>query len=145
MSVRRILVATDFSPGAQAAIKLAVSLARPLGASLTVLNVFPLPNWVLPDGTVFLADAPTLGELSTRATAALDTIKQALTADGLEVDTQAVPGSPAEEIVRAAREGNYDMVVMGTHGRTGLRHLLIGSVAERVVRLASCPVLTVRG
>src|SRR5262245_34131615 len=80
----RILVATDFSSGAQAALQQAVGLARPLGASLTVLNVFPLPNWVLPDGTVFLADAPTVGEIASRATLALDQIKQVLVAEGMK-------------------------------------------------------------
>jgi nucleotide-binding universal stress UspA family protein len=143
--MKKILVPTDFSTGAKTALKQAMALARPLGAQLTVLNVFPLPNYILPDGTVFLAEAPTLAQIATRATAALDELKKSLSAEGLSVHVEAVAGAPADEIVRLAKEGGFDMIVMGTHGRTGLAHLLIGSVAERVVRLSPCPVLTVRG
>jgi nucleotide-binding universal stress UspA family protein len=64
-------------------------------------------------------------------------------ADGPSIDARAVEGSAAFEICRQARAGHYDLVVMGTHGRTGLQHLLVGSVAERVLRQAPCPVVTV--
>ena len=144
-AVRKILVPTDFSLGARGALKLAISLARPMGASITLFNVFPLPNYILPDGTVFLAEAPTVAQIASRASDALTQIKHGLASEGLTVHVDAVAGAPADEIVRYARENAFDMVIMGTHGRTGLAHLLIGSVAERVVRTSSCPVLTVRG
>jgi nucleotide-binding universal stress UspA family protein len=145
MKMRKILVPTDFSTGAKAAIKAALALARSMSAEITLLNVFPLPNYILPDGTVFLAEAPTFAQIATRAGEALAEIKKSLSAEGLTVHVEAVAGAPAEEIVRVARDGGFDMIVMGTHGRTGWAHLLIGSVAERVVRLSPCPVLTVRG
>jgi nucleotide-binding universal stress UspA family protein len=145
MNMRKILVPTDFSTGARAAIKAALGMARSLGAEITLLNVFPLPNYILPDGSVFLAEAPTFAQIATRASEALGEIKKSLSAEGLTVHIEAVAGAPAEEIVRVARDGGFDMIVMGTHGRTGWAHLLIGSVAERVVRLSPCPVLTVRG
>jgi nucleotide-binding universal stress UspA family protein len=141
----KILVPTDFSTGAKGALKAALRLARSLGAEITLLNVFPLPNYILPDGTVFLAEPPTVAQIAVRANEALGEIKKSLSAEGLTVHVEAIAGAPAEEIVRFAREGGFEMIVMGTHGRTGLAHLLIGSVAERVVRLSPCPVLTVRG
>jgi glycine betaine transporter len=70
--------------------------------------------------------------------------EQALQAGAANVETKLLQGFAAQEITKLARQGGFDLIVMGTHGRTGVSHLLIGSVAERVVRTAHCPVLTVR-
>jgi nucleotide-binding universal stress UspA family protein len=142
--IRSLLVPTDFSPGAQAALRFAVALARPLGASITVLHVYQLPNYILPDGTAILADAPTVARIDTEVAAALDGLRAQLADEGVAIRTEAVAGGTVDEIIRVARDGGHDLIVMGTHGYTGLKHLVLGSVAERVVRLAPCPVLTVR-
>jgi nucleotide-binding universal stress UspA family protein len=84
-----------------------------------------------------------------QAASQVDTLLESLKKDAarlgvLRVTAAKSIGPPVAEIVRFAREGNYDLIVLGTHGRTGLKHALIGSVAERVVRHAHCPVLTIR-
>jgi nucleotide-binding universal stress UspA family protein len=141
--IRKILVPTDFSTPSEVALRYAVGLARELGATLTILHVYQLPNYILPDGTVLLARAETTTQIAERTDAALDRCRR-FVGDTVPAATQTAEGAPAEQIVRAAEAGAYDLVVMGTHGRTGLSHLLLGSVAERVVRTATRPILTIR-
>jgi nucleotide-binding universal stress UspA family protein len=141
--IRKLLVPTDFSPPSEAALGYAVGLARDLGATITILHVYQLPNYVFPDGTVLLARAETTAQIAERTDAALERSRRSV-GEAVAVATQTAEGPPAEEIVRAAEAGGYDLIVMGTHGRTGLPHLLLGSVAERVVRTATRPVLTIR-
>lgn len=140
---RKILVATDFSPSADAAAELGASLARAMGGSLTLLHVYQLPNFVLPDGTTVLTSSSTLGDIISVVDQKLAALRDRL-ADGIPVETRAIEGDPAKGVVGAAREGDYDLVVVGTHGRTGLEHLLLGSIAEKIVRTSPVPVLTVR-
>jgi universal stress protein A len=142
-ALKKILVPTDFSPGAAAATEHALSLAHAFGGTVTLFHVYALPTYVFPDGSTFVAGPDVAAKierdvLDTLATAARNAERQS----GVPVLTRSVIGAPYDEIIAAAKE--YDLIVMGTHGRTGLKHLLLGSVAEKVVRHASCPVLTVR-
>lgn len=143
---QRILVPVDFSPHAQGALAAAAALARRLGAELVVVHV-------IPDEEI---RAIARSRLARRGLdQVLEDLGQALeehavnTAGverngGLDVRALAVSGLPAEGIVRAAWRLQADLIVMATHGRTGLAHAVMGSVAEDVVRRAPCPVLTIR-
>ncbi|HEU4367758.1 MAG TPA: universal stress protein [Methylomirabilota bacterium] len=138
-----LVCATDFSEAAAAAERQAGALARVLGAELLLLHVASeAPLW-----------RETLGTPAVRAVFeaqrkwATDTLAEravALAAQGVSSRSLLKVGVPWEEIVRVAGDEGAEMIVMGTQGRTGLDRLLLGSVAERVVRRAPCPVLTVR-
>lgn len=143
IAIRKILVPTDFSALSKQAQTWATELAKRYDASLTLLHVYQPISYALPEGYV-LPSANLLADLEVNLGRALDEAKKQLESAGVPVDTSLVQGIPFAEIVRFAREGGYDLVVLSTHGRTGLRHALLGSVAEKVVRKAPCPVLTVR-
>jgi nucleotide-binding universal stress UspA family protein len=99
----------------------------------------------LPEGYI-LVTPDQLAEIMTRFQAQLEDAKrQALAAGAKEVHSALLQGEPIDEILERAKQRNHDLIVMGTTGRTGLKRALLGSVAEHVVRAASCPVLTVRG
>lgn len=143
---RKILVPTDFSPGAEVALEHALVLRQHLGATLTLLHVYPLP---IAYGPPYAYTVDLIGPIERDARAQLEKTSQR--ARELGAGDQPVPiqaklaaGAAALSITEEAKEGGYDLIVLGTHGRTGLSHLFIGSVAERVVRTAHCPVLTVR-
>jgi universal stress protein A len=143
ISIRKILVPVDFSEHSREALRYACDLAGRYGAALTLLHVLELPPRTAgPDGYL-LFEAEAGDALREPLEQQLHLLQQELTAGGTTSDARLIPGRPASEIVRAAAEGGYDLVVMGTHGRTGLGRALLGSVAERVVRRARCPVLTV--
>ena len=143
-TIKRILVPTDFSAPSDAALDFAKTIAATFGASLHLLHVFEDP-YVTGAFTDAYAPLPP----STRA-ALLDDASKRL-AHRLPDDertryaatTEIVTGASATAIVEYAQDHEIDLIVMGTHGRTGMAHLLIGSVAERVVRTSPCPVLTV--
>jgi nucleotide-binding universal stress UspA family protein len=141
---KRVLCPIDFSDASRAALETAVDLARRQGGSVTLLHAYPVPGYTVPDGS-FVASAKMMEELADQAKRHLDEwrgIAASLGMTGVEVVTAV--GEPAHEILQYAREHGTDLIVVGTHGRTGLQHALMGSVAERVVRKAPCPVLTVR-
>ena len=140
---KKVLCPIDFSEPARAAMEAAVQIARQFGAELTLFHAYQLPGYTLPEGSV-VASPKMLQELAVQAETHLAEWKRL--AEGLGasgVTTEKGIGEPALEIIDLAREGGYDLVVVGTHGRTGLRHALLGSVAERVVRKAGCPVLSI--
>ena len=144
-TITRILVPTDFSATSDAALDFAKMIAGTLGASLHLLHVFEDPFVTGAFATEAYAPMPpgTREALLDDANARL---AHRLTPDErarFDATTEIVTGVSAPTIVEYARETNADLIVMGTHGRTGMAHLLIGSVAERVVRLSPCPVLTV--
>jgi nucleotide-binding universal stress UspA family protein len=143
--ISRILVPTDFSPNSREATAWAADLAGRYRASITLVHVYQPVSMILPEGFV-LKSAEDIAELLASLNAALAEAKDQLAAaaPGLEVDATLLQGAPFAEIVRHARENGFDLIVVGTHGRTGLKHALLGSVAEKVVRKAHCPVLTVR-
>jgi nucleotide-binding universal stress UspA family protein len=145
MKLRRILHATDFSPASRRAFARAVALAKSSGAQLLILHV---RSTVVPmiDGY----SAATVYEDVQRAGRAYATkelerrVAQARRV-GARAESVLMEGAAADGIVRAARGRRADMIVLGTHGRSGLARFLLGSVASRVVAQATCPVLTVRG
>jgi nucleotide-binding universal stress UspA family protein len=136
---KHVVVATDFSEASGSAIDLAISIARQDGAALTVVHVCELP--VLPETVppVDLFKAIT-EENGKRLDALMATLRDRCPDARRVLRT----GSAWEEILAAAAEARADLVVLGTHGRRGLLHAVLGSVAERVVRLSPVPVLTVR-
>ncbi|MBI2206617.1 MAG: universal stress protein [Candidatus Rokubacteria bacterium] len=140
----KILCATDFSEAGQAAEQQALELAGALGAELVYVHVSA--EAMLYRGVAFaVTDAQRVYDAQRRW--AEDTLAARVAAAGQRgVPARSVlrVGVPFDQIVDAARDERADMLVLGTHGRTGLDRLLMGSVAERVVRLAPCPVLTVR-
>ncbi len=143
LSLKKILVPTDFSDCADDALRLAQEIAGKFQGTITLLHVYQIPAYPLAEGT-FVGGPQVTAEIVKDILAALEKAKQEA-GTAVPITTQIAEGVPYLEIARVAREGRYDLVVIGTHGRTGLRHLLLGSVAERVVRTAACPVLTVRG
>lgn len=138
VSIRRILFPTDFSEPARHAQGYAKTLAEKFGAELHVIHVVPevimpatdsIAVWTLPEGSMKAQVESAERQLASVAgDAAIRTV---------------TVGFPVEEIMKYAKEHSIDLLVVGTHGHTGLSHLLLGSVAEKLVRLASCPVLTV--
>jgi nucleotide-binding universal stress UspA family protein len=140
----KILCATDFSEEGQAAEARALELARALGAELVYVHV-NVETPLYGEAAFAMADVERVYEAQRRW--AEDTLRaRAAAAEKAGVRPRAVlrVGVPFEQIVAAAGEEAADMIVIGTHGRSGINRLLMGSVAERVVRLAPCPVLTVR-
>lgn len=141
----RILVPTDFSPPSDAALEYARILAAKFGSSLQILHVIDDPTAssdFVPDGF-----APSTEDIRTGLLEhAMDRLEHLLTLvdrSRYHAYADAVIGLPAQTIVDYAGATGTGLIVMGTHGRTGLAHLLMGSVAEQVVRSAPCPVLTV--
>jgi nucleotide-binding universal stress UspA family protein len=148
MPWKTILVPHDFSASANHAAALARDEAKQHGARLVLLHVIELPHHIKPE-TVIIPDATgapinVKDYAVTSADAHLADLAQRLGKDGVVVKTIVRLGTPVDEINKIAAEEGVDVVVMGTHGRTGLHHLLVGSVAERVVRSSKVPVLTVR-
>lgn len=144
MTAHHILVPTDFSDYADQALEYATQLAKALGARLTVLHVIHLSPLVMGEmGAAGLV--PYLEDIEADAQQRLQAILDRVNQQGLQGDTAVVQGVPFQTIVDRAGTEGIDLIVMGTHGRTGLTHVLIGSVAEKVVRLAPCPVLVTRG
>lgn len=142
MRIREILYPTDFSENAAAAWPYVLHMAEQLGARVLVLHVAPGPY---PAPETFLA-VEQWREIFAAHRREADAQLGALasTASGVKVEILVGRGVPFLEIVRVAAERKADLIIMGTHGRTGLAHALMGSVAEKVVRMAACPVLTVR-
>jgi len=144
MSTKKILLATDYSPAGAEALRVATALARDSGSCLMIAHVSE--SELHPVGELFEEEP----KASPKETAQLEAI--------LPTDSSVVfehrllfgePGSlsvvkPADELLKLAREEDVDMIVIGTHGRSGLGRMLMGSVAERVVRAATCPVVTVK-
>jgi len=139
MSIESILVPVDGSSPSLAALDHAIVLAELSGASLDVLHV------AVADEFSVGASVPLSSEAHDDIEAALDAaVELAIERLGPRVERLEIPGQPERVIVETARAGSYDLIVIGTHGRIGRLHDLLGSVAEGVVRNAPCPVMTVR-
>lgn len=141
-TIRKILVPTDFSAHSALALSYAVDLAKRYGASVTLLHVYPVVNYAAAEGFALYTPeqlARLMTQLSDQMKAAED---QARAQGATQLDTSMLQGDAYQEVIKLAKE--YDLVVMGTHGRTGIKHALLGSVAEKVVRTSTSPVLTVR-
>lgn len=134
----KILVPTDFEDPARSALDAAVELAALCGSSITLIHCYSIPTSPYVEGLVWPTEA-----LVQASQVALD---QEVARGRLKlagIDSILVLGQPWRAIVDAVKDRGFDLVVMGTHGRRGVAHLVLGSVAERVVRAAACPVLTV--
>ena len=140
----RILVPVDFSEQSLHALAYARTLAKPLAASLDLLHVVPNPYLADPGGLSVPLPQDFLDELNKDAQKRLDDVMTPVERKAFSVRCIVKVGDPLFEIVEYARLERVDLIVMSTHGRTGLPHLVWGSVAERVIRTAPCPVLIVR-
>lgn len=151
MYIKTILVPFDFGEPSQHALAYARGFAELLDASLHLLSVVPnpyLPNPVMPLPpelpSAYTVPAELVEQLMTDAESRLDGLVSEAEKQAARVRTFVLAGDARKEILEHAAREHVDMIVMGTHGRTGAAHLFLGSVAERVVRAARCPVLTVR-
>lgn len=147
IALKKILVPTDFSEPAANALKYAKALAENFGASLRLLHVIEETSldyfaWTSPMGAPVMTSMR--GEMEKNVQKRLDEILSAEEKKRYFAETTIVVGSPFLEIVRLARAEEIDLIVIGTHGRGPISHMLMGSVAEKVVRKAPCPVLSVR-
>lgn len=144
VSFRKILVPTDFSTHACAALDLAIGMAQRFGAELLVVHViattsFPTSNMLTMSHFPNLRD-----EVKKRSEAEMQNLLKALPA-GVKAAGKLLEGPTYEQVLDCAAREGADLIVMGTQGHTGLKHMILGSTAERVVRLAPVPVLTIRG
>ena len=146
MTIRTILVPTDFSEPAEAALQYALALAQPFGSRVHLLHVVPEP-YVYPWGTEMstLPLAELLAQAEAGAGQRLSEIAAGVPAAAGGVNSSTAVGPPVDRILDYVREHAVDLIVMGTHGRGRVGHLLLGSVVERVIRRATVPVLTVHG
>jgi nucleotide-binding universal stress UspA family protein len=145
IKITRILVPTDFSEYGRLAVRYGAAFAEQFDAELHLLHVVddyfsiaPEAQLMLPDRHQYLQDMQAAAKLD------LSKLRASEASQARRVVDSAPVGRPFVEIVRYARDEGADLIVIGSHGRSGLSHVLLGSVAERVVRTAACPVLTVR-
>ena len=142
ISLKKILCPIDHSEGSKEALKYAVTFAMKDEAKLYLLHIIDIRsfNESLDEMSKQIPDEETLEQLRIKL---LDCIPEEIRED-MDVEAIVVQGIPFAEIISTAREKEIDMIVIGSHGRTGIAHMMLGSVSEKVVRKAPCPVLTVR-
>jgi universal stress protein A len=144
MEIRRILAPTDFSELSMQGLKSALEWAEAFGAKLLLLYVVEPPPYPVEGIVPSHLGATMLDDLERQATNDLAQMLSETQASKMDVARRVVVGIPYRKIVDVAEEEKIDLIVMTTHGRTGLSHLMMGSVAEKIVRTAPCPVLTIR-
>jgi len=143
-NIRTIVCPVDFSPASDEAARYAVALAAKVGASrVDLVHVFQRPVYVVPEMGYYV-DANVEGPVKENLRRQLQTLALRHSAQGVELVTELLEGVPYQAVVDHAEAIGADMIVMATHGRTGLTHFLLGSVAEKVVRSSPIPVCTVR-
>jgi universal stress protein A len=143
MIVQHVLVPIDFSATADGALAYAMALAQQFHARLTLLHVLDLTPVTMEEMTAGVV-ATYLDDLETDAQHLLQASRERVQRAGLQGESLLVQGTPTQTIIDTAGEQGVDLIIMGTHGRTGLAHMFLGSVAEHVVRQGPCPVLVVR-
>jgi nucleotide-binding universal stress UspA family protein len=144
IEIRRILCPIDFSEYSQRALDYAITIARSHGATITALHVFaPAPVAALGPGPVVFAPIVLTAVEREQLLADIEAFAEAESAPGITIDAIVQEGPPAARIVDQALRMSADLLVIGTHGRSGFERLLLGSVTEKVLRHASCPVMTV--
>lgn len=146
--LKKILCPVDFSGSSRKALDHALYLAKVADAQVDLIHVCNVPHYVRPDLMVWVESggARPMSEIA-REQAQVEMSELVAHLDpesARRVSAQVYVGSPAASIIKFAEDHLVDLIVMGTHGRTGLEHLMLGSVAEKVVRRAPCPVLVVR-
>ena len=145
MPTKRILLCTDFSVNSGPPLSVAMDYATAFGASLAIVHVIDFwAGFPAYEDRVPINVNQLVAQIEQSAKTDLETLAQECARKLPEVTTHCRVGIPAEEILRVAEEEEIDLIVIGTHGWTGVRHFLLGSVAEKVVRTARCPVLIVR-
>ena len=144
MNVKTILVPTDFSADAEKALSTATELAKLFGARIVVLHAYHVDIPMTPMAGVFALPQGFYEDLQSQATAQVEKLAKEAAAEGIEATGIALQESAAVTIAAQAESLPADLIVMGTRGLTGLKHVMLGSVAGRVVRTAPCPVLTVK-
>lgn len=146
--IKKILVPTDFSDGSRTAFQYAFALAQKIGASIDIAHICEHSPYIYAETQLNKpGDAPQSLQSYLEKETNLhmkNFLKHLPQNNQVAVKDYVIYGNPYEQIVKMSKEGSFDLIVMGTHGRTGLSHILLGSVAEKVVRYAECPVLTVR-
>ncbi|MEE9605694.1 MAG: universal stress protein [Candidatus Scalindua sp.] len=142
INLKKILCPIDHSDGSKEALKYAVSFAMKNEAKLYLLHIIDIRSFDESIDTM-AAQIPNDETIKQLKTKLLECIPEEIRSD-LQIEALVVQGIPFAEIISIAKTNKVDMIVMGTHGRTGLAHIMIGSVSEKVVRKAHCPVLTVR-
>lgn len=145
IDLRRILVPTDFTQPSHNALRYGAALAEKFGAELYLLHVVQDLALFIPDNVTGVPPVtPTPEQITAAARQTLErSVEAATLPTSVALRLEVREGSPFDEIIRFARENSIDLIVLGTHGHTGLIHALLGSVGEKVVRKAPCPVLTV--
>jgi nucleotide-binding universal stress UspA family protein len=145
--LQKILCPVDFSDSAKIALNHALGLAKRVGGSVEIVHICDVPYHLRPDLSVWLDDSghPLEEQVRNSAEARMQELVASLDPELLSrVHAEVHFGDPATAIADLAEQKGVDLIAMGTHGRTGLQHLIMGSVAEKVVRRALCPVLVVR-
>jgi len=147
MAIRRILIPIDYSEHSKAALAYGADLALGFGASLDIIHVWDRPTYMTDAVMVQRpgeAHKP-IGELiRENAQKDMNEYMAGITLpDGVAIQTRLLSGEPASALIGELKKGQHDLVVLSTHGRTGLAHLLLGSIAEKLVRLSPVPVMTV--
>jgi nucleotide-binding universal stress UspA family protein len=148
-TLKRILVAVDFSSCSLLALERAWELAQRCAATIDILHVYEVPSYVAP-GTLLIGGSLTTSQsleelLRVEAERGLAKCVEEARSRGIRVaSARASRGDTAGTILQSAEDGKYDLIALGTHGRTGLQHVLLGSIAEKIVRRSTRPVLTVR-
>lgn len=141
--IKLILAPTDFSPASDRALEVAIDIARLTGSSIEVLHVNLEAMWVLPPPADVVASPVDMTEVLVNSSMQLDAAVDRVRAAGIHCTGVAESGRTDAEIVDYARKRGAGLIVVGSHGRHGIGHVLIGSVAEKVVRHAPCPILVV--
>lgn len=137
--IEKLFVPTDFSTCSQEAITYAAFLAGQLNATILLTHILEPISYPLDFAMIESVDYDQI-----KTVQALDRIARSWRQKGIQIETHLFKGDPVTEIVKKAKDLECDLIVMGTHGRTGMAHLMMGSVAERIIRTSSIPVLTVR-
>jgi nucleotide-binding universal stress UspA family protein len=141
--IKKVLVATDFSENAQPAVETAITVAKTFGAEVHLVHAFQTPVPIVSPYEVVVPDG-FLEQARDAAARNLNAVEEKISSEGVSVTSHLTEVPAASSIARLAGELGIDLIVMGTRGHTGLKHIVLGSVAERTIRLAPCSVLTVK-
>lgn len=147
MTFKIILVPTDFSAHANVALETALEFAKAFNSEVHLVHGYYLdvpPSYIAGDATGFINPQDILEPIREAAEDSLATLIKETARPGIKLKGRVLMGHPAQVILAEAERLNADLIVMGTRGLTGLKHVFLGSTAERVVRMASCPVVTVK-
>jgi nucleotide-binding universal stress UspA family protein len=142
-TIKRIMVATDFSESSNEAVETAVAFAHERGATVELVHVAAEIAYIVPPPMDVMSVPFDMEKTLSAAATRMASEERRVLAKGVACESNVLVGRADTEIVRHADETHSDLIVLGTHGRTGLGHALLGSIAERVVQHAHCPVLTV--